>query len=285
MGTRFAQDTAVSARGDGRYDARIDPGWWIERGPNGGYVAALILRAVTAEVADPERRLRSFTVHYLAPPAEGAVEVVVTVERQGRSMTSASARLAQGGRLLAIAVAAFSTSRPSIEFCDLVMPEVVAPEQLEPMPLGPIADRAAPADGARLPGTGPLMRERYEQRWAVGPQPFSGADGPATSGGWIRLARQELGDEGSAVDEHLLVAMADAWIPPIFGRITQPVAVPTIDLTVHLRNPLPPGFDDWILVVFRSSVASDGFVEEDGELWSRDGLLLAQSRQLAVVLA
>ncbi len=61
--------------GIGRYAARIDPGWWIERGPNGGYVAALILRAVTAEVADPERRLRSFTVHYLAPPDEGPVEV------------------------------------------------------------------------------------------------------------------------------------------------------------------------------------------------------------------
>ena len=42
--------------------------------------------------------------------------------------------------------------------------------------------------------------------------------------------------------------------------------------------------DDWVLVVFRSTVASDGFIEEDGELWSRDGRLLAQSRQLAVVL-
>ncbi|MGZ4786392.1 MAG: hypothetical protein ACXV5S_12035 [Acidimicrobiales bacterium] len=37
-------------------------------------------------------------------------------------------------------------------------------------------------------------------------------------------------------------------------------------------------------MVFRSTVASDGFIEEDGELWSRDGTLLAQSRQLAVFL-
>ena len=74
-------------------------------------------------------------------------------------------------------------------------------------------------------------------------------------------------------------------MPPVFGRITEPAAVPTIDLTVHLRNPLPAGSDDWVLVVFRSAVASDGFIEEDGELWSRDGTLLAQSRQLAVVLA
>ncbi|MGZ4784895.1 MAG: acyl-CoA thioesterase domain-containing protein, partial [Acidimicrobiales bacterium] len=69
MPSRFATDTAATPLGAGRYTARVDPGWWIERGPNGGYVAALILRAVTAEVADPDRQLRSFTVHYLAPPA------------------------------------------------------------------------------------------------------------------------------------------------------------------------------------------------------------------------
>jgi acyl-CoA thioesterase len=275
MPSRFATDTAATPLGSGRYAARVDPGWWIERGPNGGYVAALILRAVTAEVADPDRRLRSFTVHYLAPPAEGDVEIVVTVERKGRSMTSASARLVQQDRLLAIAVGAFSTSRPSIEFCTLVMPDVDPPESFEPMPTGE--------------GTGPVMRQRYEQRWALGPLPFSGGD-EALSGGWIRLARTELGDDRAAadqvrIDQHLLVALADAWMPPVFGRITQPAAVPTIDLTVHLRNPQPVDVDDWVLVVFRSTVASDGFIEEDGELWSRDGTLLAQSRQLAVVLA
>ncbi|MGZ4681578.1 MAG: acyl-CoA thioesterase [Acidimicrobiales bacterium] len=269
MPSRFATDTAATPLGAGRYTARVDPGWWIERGPNGGYVAALILRAVTAEVADPDRQLRSFTVHYLAPPTEGDVEIAVTVERQGRSMTSASARLVQEDRLLAIAVGAFSTSRPSIEFCTLVMPEVEPPEALEPMPTGE--------------GTGPVMRERYEQRWALGPPPFSGGD-EALSGGWIRLARHELGDDPAGLDQHLLVAMADAWMPPVFGRITEPAAVPTIDLTVHLRSPQPVGVDDWVLVVFRSTVASDGFIEEDGELWSRDGTLLAQSRQLAVFL-
>ena len=269
MSSRFASDTAAHPRGGGVYDARIDPGWWIERGPNGGYVAALILRAVIAEVADPLRRTRSFTVHYLAPPQEGPVEVHVTVERQGRSLTSASARLVQDGRLLAIAVGAFSTSRASIEFCDLVMPDVAPPEDLATDP----------------PGVGPVVRQRYEQRWALGPPPFSGS-GEALAGGWIRLARHETDggpDAGPGGDE-LLVAMADAWLPPVFARLTAPAAVPTIDLTVHLRAPVPDDFDDWVLVVFRSSVASDGFVEEDGELWSRDGVLLAQSRQLAVLL-
>lgn len=60
-----------------------------------------------------------------------------------------------------------------------------------------------------------------------------------------------------------------------------------IDLTVHFRAPLPPpgaSPEDHVLAVFRSTTAREGFWEEDGELWSRGGVLLAQSRQLALVL-
>ena len=44
--TRFDRDTALSALGDNRFRVRIDPGWWITHGPNGGYVAAILARAV-----------------------------------------------------------------------------------------------------------------------------------------------------------------------------------------------------------------------------------------------
>jgi acyl-CoA thioesterase len=36
--------------------------------------------------------------------------------------------------------------------------------------------------------------------------------------------------------------------------------------------------------VFRSRTTAEGFFEEDGELWSQDGTLLAQSRQLGPVI-
>jgi acyl-CoA thioesterase len=63
--------------------------------------------------------------------------------------------------------------------------------------------------------------------------------------------------------------------------------VPTVDLTIHFRCDLRAraarDAHEWLLVVFRSRQAREGFVEEDGEIWSRDGELLAHSRQLAVV--
>ena len=54
-----------------------------------------------------------------------------------------------------------------------------------------------------------------------------------------------------------------------------------------IRAELPhPGLaaDAFVLASFRTTVAADGFLEEDGEVWAPDGTLLAQSRQLATVL-
>jgi acyl-CoA thioesterase len=267
--TRFDLDTALVPSGDGRFIGRMDPGWWIERGPNGGYVAATILRGLQAAVVDPIRTPRSFTVHYLAPPLEGAVELVTNVERAGRQLSFVTGRLMQGDRLLALAQGAFAGPLAGPEFCDLQVPDVPPPEAL--------TSSSQPTLGPPVP-----MRERYEMRWCIGGPPFSGAP-LAVAGGWIRLV------EPRPSDPLLLAALCDAWMPPLFSRLHERVGVPTIDLTVHFRAPAAPpavvdADDGWHLVVFRSQVAVAGFVEEDGEVWSRSGRLLAHSRQLAIVL-
>ena len=61
---------------------------------------------------------------------------------------------------------------------------------------------------------------------------------------------------------------------------------PTIDLTVHFRAPAAAAaiVEEPVLAVFRSSTAAGGFFEEDGELWSAAGVLLAHSRQLALLV-
>ena len=40
----------------------------------------------------------------------------------------------------------------------------------------------------------------------------------------------------------------------------------------------------FVLGQFRTRTVAEGFLEEDGELWTANGVLLAQSRQLAVML-
>jgi len=45
MSTRFETDTAVQPLGNGRYEARLDTGWWAGAGPNGGYLNAILVHA------------------------------------------------------------------------------------------------------------------------------------------------------------------------------------------------------------------------------------------------
>lgn len=101
--SRFLVDTAATRVADGRWTAEVNRGWWIVRGPNGGYIAALAMRALTDAVDDPERAARSLTLHYLRPPAEGTVDIEVNIERSGRTLDSLSLRMTQGERLLVVA--------------------------------------------------------------------------------------------------------------------------------------------------------------------------------------
>jgi acyl-CoA thioesterase len=266
MPSRFDTDTAVVSVGDGVYDARIDGGWWIERGPNGGYVAAVLMQAFLAEVDDPLRHARSLTVHYLAPALEGPARITVRSERTGRLVRYLTARLSQGDRLLATAQCAFAIlNSAGPAFADPSSPDYPRPDSI--------------AHAVDPPGLVP-MRQRYEYRHITG-APWEGPVRTAETGGWIRLS------EPRPYDTALVAALSDAWYPAIFTRLTERIGVPTIDLTVHIRSiqalqRMQP--DDWMAVRFRTTVATEGFLEEDGQLWAPDGTLIAHSRQLGLLL-
>lgn len=259
----FDRDTAVVSLENGIFEASIDRGWWIVTGPNGGYLAGIILRALVAAVGDDARIPRSLTIHYLRPPAEGPCRIRTQVERTGRSLSTVTGRLEQGGKLIAIAIAAISAPRTGPHFEHAVMPEAPAPEGLESgtpdLPLG----------------------EQYEWRFL----PNAGRDDVterALVAAWMRFASPRRPDYLA------LAAYCDGLPPAIFTTGRDPVSlggVPTVDLTIHFRADLSEidlAADSFLLGVCRSHTAREGFVEEDVEIWTRDGILLAQSRQLAV---
>lgn len=262
----FDADTAVEALGDGRFAAAVSERWWVGKGPNGGYVAALMLRAIQA-AAGHERPPRSLTVHYQRAPAAGAVEIAVTIEREGSRASFLSARMSQGGEVQATAQAVLSERWSE----DEVLNEAAMPDGGEPGELQTFEPSAVA--GA------PRMLQNYRFRPALGEPAFSG--GSAHTGAWIRSREPRL------LDAPLAAALLDTWFPAPFVRLDRPRGAPTIDYTVHFRSPLPPPTatpEDPYLISFSSSLARDGFFEEDGELWSSDGVLLAQSRQLALLL-
>jgi acyl-CoA thioesterase len=263
----FSELTAVRRTSTDTFDLDVDPSSFIVRGPNGGYLAAVLLRAMTNRVADlgddPVRPARSLTVHYARAPVAGPATVTTELVRVGRSLVTCSARLEQFGQTALAALAAFSPAWSGPNWQHDPSPDVPDPDAVGL----PVRDRPP------MPFT-----NYWDHRYALGTPPGGKSD-TAETGGWLRLAEPE------PVDAIVVAAMADAWAPAAFAMVDAPV--PTVDLTVHFRVALPYpalGPEDFALARFVSRTAADGFVEEDGQLWAPDGVLVAHSRQLAILL-
>ncbi len=282
--TAFERATAV-VRDGARWVADVDLDWAAPTGPNGGYLAAIVTRAIEAE-ADPEqqRQLRSLSLQYLRSAAEGPLELDVRTVRSGR-------------RLASVAVTAYQQDRAVLSgFATLATRGLDQAGQWAPpipdVPGPPAADAdAAPIDrfdrsgGHWLelpPGLPPIVgRLRIAPR--IGAGPYSGrtfAPGePIETGGWMGSP------EPQRIDAAYLTQLTDFWWPPAFETLTVPAIAPTIDLTIHVQADLPVGGLDpaAVLGVYRTSVAANGLAEEDGTLYLPDGTLVARSRQLALL--
>ncbi len=231
-------------------------------GPNGGLIIAQLAKAIETELDDPARHLRTITVHYLRPPVEGAIDIAVETIRVGRSVAFMQATMSQNDKPIATALAALSPSWETTFAFDLQPPPDVEPATaIEPRPQG---DAFLPPHAAN-----------YDTRMLGDFR----AEGQPLVRAWIRTAQPRL------IDAISLVAMTDALPPPLFALVDQPMAVPTIELTVHLRASLPLASlrpADHVLMESSSLLLADGFVEENARIWAPDGTLLAQSRQLAL---
>jgi acyl-CoA thioesterase len=268
MATALQRDTAVRRTADGSYTAEVAASWRAGRGPHGGYLAALILRGLLDTVADERRAPRSLTIHYARAPQPGPVRLVTALERVGRSLTTASARLEQDGEVMALALAAFSVPWPAPDLDELPMPRVAGPDPRPPQPMS--AGPGSPTFLAHM-----VMQPR------IGSEPFSGSAGPMEVGGWVGLY------EPQPLDAPALALLTDAWLSPPFVRLSGPALSPTIDLTIHFRTTLPrPAGDpgELVLASFRTGLVRDGFFDNDAVIWATDGTVLAQARQLALLM-
>jgi len=254
MSTAF--ETAITS-------GAISADWSAPLGPNGGYVAAIVVRAF--EPLFPGRHIRSLTCHYLRRPAIAPIELRTEVVREGRRMATARLSGFQDDKEVLTAIAAFSS--PGLDVVAEWSPRLPAVE---------------PPNGKWVPapdGAPTLFRQMHLQP-RIGDPPFSGKPAEApTAGGWIELA-----DPPDQIDAAVVALYTDIWWPPSLSPLTTPAGAPTIDLTIHFRADLPlPA--DYALVTFETRLSAGGFVEEDGWIWARDGRLIAHSRQLALLQA
>jgi acyl-CoA thioesterase len=255
----FDADTALEETGTLRWRAWAPEHWFVARGVNGGFLAAIAARAAETAAGRP---LRSLTLHFLEAPAVGPLDVAATLEREGRSYSAVSLRIEQEGRTVTLALATLGAlPEEGASWSAGGPPAVPPPAEVEPIR----------AEGTNVPE----FFRNYEMRWALS----GGPEGAPGSGGWLRAG------EPRVLDAPLVAAMTDAWAPAAFAALERVVGAPTLDLTIHIRAPLPPAgmaAGDYVLGRFWSRLGLGGVWEEDGELWTPDGQLIAQSRQLAL---
>ena len=266
--TQFDRDVALTPISAGRYQINISDQWNVIVGPNGGYIGAIILNGMKSVL--PDVHTRSITIHFVSASVAGDAELIVDIEKKGRTLSTVTAKLTQGDRTIAMAIATFGNARESYSFCDLKPPIVAAPTEI------PASRHMGPDMEGHV-----RFRDQYDQLLAIGPTPPEATE-EASVGGWTRFR------EHRQFDELAVLAISDSWFPGLMVKNTpEAVHAPTVDHTVHFLNSVPLhsiSIEDYLLVQFTTSVAQQGYLIENGWIWSPEGILIAQSRQLAVIL-
>ncbi|MEU8621059.1 thioesterase family protein [Streptomyces sp. NPDC048623] len=266
--SEFDRDTAVTLREPGVYDAELSAGWTIIHAVNGGYLLALLGRALGEHLPHPD----PFTIsaHYLTPSEPGPAVIRVETVRTGRTLSTGQASLLQyaedGTEVERIRVLA--------SYGDLdALPDDVRTTAAPPA-IAPIDQCFGATDGPTpaIPGSSAIT-ERLDIRldpatvgWAIG-----APSGKGEMRGWFGLA------DGRDPDPLSLLLTVDA-LPPTSFELGLKGWTPTVELTTHVRCRPAPGP---LRVAITTRNLAGGFLEEDAEVWDSADRLVAQSRQLA----
>jgi acyl-CoA thioesterase len=244
-----------------RFTGKISAAWSIGQNPNGGYLLAKAAHALTKVVPNHPHPL-SITAHYQRPGlGDQDCDIHVQLLRSGQSISTLSASLKQEGKSRLELIASFGDlarapkNMESPEF-QIAAPSILAPDACP--------QRTGHAQGVDLP-----ILQRLDVRLA--PASLHQAE----VNGWVRFT------DGRPPDVLACLLFADAFPPAVFGKLGMVGWVPTIELTLHIRRIPCAG---WVQGRFVCDDLSDGRMIEHGWLWDQQGQLIAQSRQLAMLL-
>jgi acyl-CoA thioesterase len=260
----FEFDAETRLTGDGpEFETALPADWGGIPGVNGGFMLALCTRAMARVLPFPDPVVASG--FYLRPGSAGPARVTTEVIRAGKTTAFGQAALWRDGKEVLRATAAFTDlaqaaeRTPARSFAAGAPPELPPPEECYGFEPG--AARGVP------------IASHFDYRMAAAP-------------GWLR--RQPSGDpryefwmrfrDGREPDLVSLPLFVDAAPPAV---LELGVMSTTVELTVYLRARPAPG---WLACRTWTKYVGGGYHEEDFEIWDSAGTLVAQSRQLALVL-
>ncbi|MGH7288557.1 MAG: thioesterase family protein [Myxococcota bacterium] len=243
---------------EGRYRSTLSPSWAVW-GPNGGYVAAIALRAAIAESRLP--RPASLQCHFLAVGEFAPVELRVVSLGGSKRAESLRVEVSQGGRALLVA----SVWLVADELRGYAHDFAAAP--------------AAPP-AAALRGYQDLAGEEYAQWYpiwlSIEGRPLRWREPPGRPEWqtWLRFTETKVPDRASDALRQLFWLDFPGWNATIAAHAWPfPYLTPNLDLTVQFHGFAPE--TEWMLADGVVPLAQDGLLGCTSRLWSEDGRLLA----------
>ena len=246
---------------------RLDFGWWANNGPTAGYLVRLTLEAAAHAVpADSDTDVRHVSLHLLSLPPVGPFESVVSA-RPGPDGTGVVSVTFAQSRLFAVASLSLGSNQGESGPGDASPPPVLPPEAYRPMIMSSLVV--------------PPVTSHFEYR------PVFEMDGPGPREGWDLVWVTPLDERlrGQA----LVASMIDSWYPPSFMRsvrvhlgsgrpLSQPAPPVLTAVTVSFtaeQNEYDHVHD--ALLANQIAATTDGYCFERSEVWSDDGVLLANA--------
>lgn len=257
----FDAATAVARTPDGRLRGRTSADYWAFVGPFGGFTAATLLRAVTAD-REAAGEPVALTVNYCAPIAEGGFDLDVRLVRANRSSQHWTVALTQDGTPTAIATVMLAERRASWSH------QPAAPPEAPPSSALPLYDG---------PSTAPWVGQ-YAFRFVEGAPSFDGE-----GGGEVRSVVWMSDTEPRPLDHLSLASMGDAFFARIFQAKRALVPFGTVTMTTYFHasaEELAAEAATEVLGVAEAQTFHRSYGDQLGELWSAAGQLLATTHQL-----
>jgi acyl-CoA thioesterase len=242
------------------YAGHTSEHYWNAISPFGGTTVATLLQAILTHpqrLGDP----LAMTVNFAGPIRQGEFTVRVHAVRTGRSTQHWQLEIRQEGDAepVVTGTAVFAVRRDTWSDTESRLPEVPAPHTLE---------RHTPP--AKVP-----FLERYDMRY-VDCNPLV-ANAHSVTQCWI-------GDvPPRKLDFPSIAAYCDSFVPRLFVRKGAPRPISTVTLSINFHiggDALARQHGMHAFGKARANAFNGGFYDQEAQLWSEDGALLATTHQL-----
>jgi acyl-CoA thioesterase len=257
--------TQLRALSEHRFEGCTAPAYANMVGPYGGITAAQILQGVMLHPARLGEPL-ALTINYAGPLADGNFELVAEPLRTNRSTQHWALRLNQAGAVVATGTAVTAVVRETWDAAESERPAAPPPDDVP---------RVNP------PRRVPWMANYDNRMVRGGPLPPTAAEAGADLG---EPALQWVRDEpGRPLDHLSLAALCDVFFPQIFRRRGRWVPIGTVSFTTYFHADaamLARVGTRHVLGQAQSHRYRKGFFDQNAQVWSADGELLAVTHQI-----